>query len=162
MILIQIDKFCELTFHHTHTHETETVHAKFFEKTCETAAALMEGGFTNTYILDYFKTTLPADHRDRWMEEKDLRHIANRFKLTNAWRLHCEDAKSVDLFVQQNPEIVAFYQPEIKQNEGVVQEFVLVLQTERQVNYIQNKQEFRVICTDSTYKVGTKKRWSLS
>lgn len=154
MILTKRNGYVEVTHYTTHTHPEDVKHVKLSEKTCETIAGMMKAGFTYEYILKYYKAK-PINHRDHFVEEKDLRRIADRYHLTNGWRQHFEDAKSVHLFVEQNPNIVLYYQPE---NKEIGQELILVLQSERQVKYVQEKREFRVICTDSTHNVGAKKK----
>ena len=157
MIVVQKSDFWEVTHHSTRTHEKEVQHFKLSDKTCETIAAMIKCGFSHEHILKHYKTK-PTNDRDHWVEEKDLRQIADRHGLTDSWRLHFEDAKSVHLFVERNPNIVLFYQPEVKEENEILEEFILVLQTERQVKYIQDRRQFRVICTDSTHNVGAKKK----
>lgn len=146
-----------LRFHRTHTHEIDARLVNLSERTCETICAMMKAGLSEEHILKHFKQ-FPETHRDRWVDEKDLNHVANRFELNNVWRSHSEDSKSVHLFVHQNPDKVIFYQPEIQKEGKVVQELILVLQTQRQVDYIRNTKKFRVICVDSTHKIVGKKK----
>ena len=160
MILLRKTDSFEVTFYTHHTHEIDVKHVDLSEKTCETIAGLLKSGFPQQYILDYYRTK-PLNHRDRYVRKTDLKRIANRYRLNHAWRSHSEDAKSVHLFVQQNPDLVLFYQPEVKNGDETPKEFILVLMTERQVKYIQDKRQFRVICVDTTHNVGSKKRWPL-
>ena len=157
MVLVHKENGFELTFYNVHTHEIVNKYVHLCEKTCETIAGFLKAGFTEEYILDYYKT-MPVDHRDRWVTKEDLTKIAERFNISNEWRAHSEDCKSVHLFVEENRDKVIFYQPELKVGECVVQEFILVLMTDRQLNYINSRKKFPVICADSTHNVGAKKK----
>ena len=135
MILVEKNEGFELTFHSTHTHAIKIRHVDLAQKKCETIAGMMKSGFLNDYILNFFKTK-PSDHCDHWVDEKELRQIAKRFHLGDEWRSHNDDAKSVYLFVEQNRHVVSFFQPEVKEEGKIIQVFVLVWQTEKQVKYV--------------------------
>ena len=137
MILKENDNCFELTFYSTHTHATEICHVNLAEKACETIAGMMKSGLSQKYILDFYKAK-PTSHSDHWVDEKDLRQIAKRFHLGHEWRSHSEDAKSVHLFVEENRGIVSFHQPEVKQDNKIEKEFILVLH--RKTSEVSSKQ----------------------
>lgn len=87
-----------------------------------------------------------------------MKRISNQYNLNESWRLHKDDSKSVHRFAEANLDKVAFYQPEIKKDDVIVQEFLLVFISERQLKYMQKKKNFRVICVDATHNVGAKKK----
>lgn len=147
----------QLTFHKTHTHTIDIRYVNLSDKTCETIAAMMKIGYSHDWILKHYKKQ-PEDHRDHHVEESDLKNISTKFGLKDFWRAHSEDAKSVHLFVEQNPDKVIFYQHEVKEGDQVVQEFVLVFQTQRQVDFIKKQGKLRVICADSTHNIAGKKK----
>lgn len=157
MIFLKKKDTFELTFHKTHTHEISARYVSLSEKTCEMICGLMKAGFSEDHILKHFKSS-PIEHRDHYVEEKDLQQIADRYGLNHLWRSHSEDAKSVYPFVEQNPDKVIFYQPKIKEGEIVVQDFIFVIQTQRQTEYVRNKRIFRFICADSTHNIRAKKK----
>ena len=157
MIVLHKKDGCEITFYNFHTHDIEIRHVNLAEKTCEMIAGMLKAGFSEEYILDYYSEQ-PVNHRDHYVGIKDLKQIGDRYNLTKEWRAHSEDSKSVHLFVQQNSDKVIFYQPEIRTDEKITQEFILVLMTERQIKYVKDKKAFRFIFADATHNVGAKRK----
>ena len=78
MILFEKLGAYELTFYGTHTHQIQVEYVDLSEKTCEIIAGMLKGGFSDEHILNYFKTK-PANHRDRFVDERDIKRIANRY-----------------------------------------------------------------------------------